>query len=59
MAAKAVVRDVARVLGHPFGFGDRIAKLIPIELGITLKHALEKEPELARLQRDDEEKCTR
>ncbi len=36
MAAKAVVRDVARVLGHPFGVGDRIAKLIPNELDITL-----------------------
>jgi DNA polymerase-3 subunit alpha len=55
MAAKAVVRDVARVLGHPFGFGDRIAKLIPNELGITLQQAMEKEPELARLNRDDEE----
>ena len=55
MAAKAVVRDVGRVLGHPFGFVDRIAKLIPIELDITLEKALEKEPELARLNRDEEE----
>jgi DNA polymerase III subunit alpha len=55
MAAKAVVRDVGRVLGHPFGFVDRIAKLIPNELDITLEAALEKEPELARLNRDDEE----
>ena len=55
MAAKAVVRDVARVLGHPFGLADRIAKLIPNELDITLEAALEKEPELARLNRDDEE----
>jgi DNA polymerase III subunit alpha len=55
MAAKAVVRDVGRVLGHPFGFVDRIAKLIPNELGITLSQALEKEPELARLNREDEE----
>ena len=55
MAAKAVVRDVARVLGHPFGFADRIAKLIPNELDITLDAALKKEPELARLNRDDEE----
>ncbi len=55
MAAKAVVRDVARVLGHPFGFADRIAKLIPNELDITLDAALEKEPELARLNREDEE----
>ncbi len=55
MAAKAVVRDVGRVLGHPFGFTDRIAKLVPNELDITLDAALEKEPELARLNRDDEE----
>jgi DNA polymerase-3 subunit alpha len=55
MAAKAVVRDVGRVLGHPFGFVDRIAKLIPNELDITLEKALEKEPELAKLDRDDEE----
>jgi DNA polymerase-3 subunit alpha len=55
MAAKAVVRDVARVLGHPFGFADRLAKLIPNELDITLDAALKKEPELARLNRDDED----
>ena len=55
MAAKAVVRDVGRVLGHPYGFVDRIAKLIPIELGITLTDALEKEPELRRLYDTDEE----
>jgi DNA polymerase III subunit alpha len=55
MAAKAVVRDVGRVLGHPYGFVDRIAKLIPMELGITLQDALEKEPELKRLYEADEE----
>ncbi len=55
MAAKAVVRDVGRVLGHPYGFVDRIAKLIPNELGITLADALEKEPELKRLYESDEE----
>jgi DNA polymerase-3 subunit alpha len=55
MAAKAVVRDVGRVLGHPFGFVDRIAKLIPNELDITLEKALEKEPELFRLDKEDEE----
>ena len=46
MAAKAVVRDVGRVLGMSYGFVDRIAKLIPFELGITLDDALAKEPEL-------------
>ncbi|HEX4051708.1 MAG TPA: DNA polymerase III subunit alpha [Steroidobacteraceae bacterium] len=55
MAAKAVVRDVGRVLGHPYGFVDRIAKLVPFELGITLDAAIEKEPELKRLYSEDEE----
>ena len=41
MAAKAVVRDVGRVLGHTYGYVDRIAKLIPFELGITLDKALD------------------
>ncbi len=40
MAAKAVVRDVGRVLGHPYGMVDKIAKLIPLELGVTLSDAL-------------------
>ena len=55
MAAKAVVRDVGRVLGHPYGFVDRIAKLVPFELGITLDDALEKEPELKKLYDSEEE----
>jgi DNA polymerase-3 subunit alpha len=55
LAAKAVVRDVGRVLGHPYGFVDRIAKLIPFELGITLDDAIAKEPELKRLSQQDEE----
>jgi DNA polymerase III subunit alpha len=48
MAAKAVVRDAGRVLGHPYGFVDRIAKLIPNELDITLDAALKQEPELRK-----------
>ncbi|HEY1874348.1 MAG TPA: DNA polymerase III subunit alpha, partial [Steroidobacteraceae bacterium] len=55
MAAKAVVRDVGRVLGMPYGYVDRIAKLIPFELGITLDAALEKEAELKRLYQEEEE----
>jgi DNA polymerase III subunit alpha len=55
MAAKAVVRDVGRVLGMGYGYVDKIAKLIPFELGITLDDALEKEPELKRLYNEDEE----
>jgi len=55
MAAKAVVRDVGRVLGMSYGFVDRIAKLVPFELGITLEAALQKEPELQRLYQGEEE----
>lgn len=55
MAAKAVVRDVGRVLGHPYGFVDRIAKLIPFELGMTLDKAIEDEPALKTLMEEDEE----
>ena len=55
MAAKAVIRDVGRVLGHPYGFVDKLAKLIPFELGMTLTRALVEEAELKRLYNDDEE----
>ncbi len=55
MAAKAVVRDVGRVLGHPYGFVDQIAKLIPFELGMTLDKALEQEEELKRRYEEEEE----
>src|SRR5215469_10192117 len=55
MAAKAVVRDVGRVLGMTYGYVDRIAKLIPFELGITLDAALEKEAELKRLYQEEDE----
>lgn len=54
MGAKAAVRDVARVLGLSFAEGDRIAKLIPTELDITLDSALEKIPELRQLYEQDE-----
>ena len=55
MAAKAVVRDVGRVLGMTYGYVDRIAKLVPFELGITLDEALTKEPELKKLYDTEEE----
>jgi DNA polymerase-3 subunit alpha len=42
MAARAVLRDVVRVLGKPYGFGDRLAKAIPETLGISLEEAYEK-----------------
>ena len=55
MAAKAVVRDVGRVLGHGYGFVDTIAKLIPFEIGMTLTKALEQEPDLKDRYDNDEE----
>ena len=55
MAAKAVIRDVGRVLDLPFHFVDGISKLIPMELGITLSDALVKEPQLAERRETEEE----
>src|SRR5258706_12680571 len=55
MAAKAVVRDVGRVLSMPYGKVDRIAKLIPFELGMTLERALSVEPQLKALMHGEEE----
>ena len=43
MAAKAVVRDVARVQGKSYGLADKLSKLIPFEVGMTLAKALEQE----------------
>ncbi|ROO68646.1 DNA polymerase III alpha subunit [Vibrio crassostreae] len=55
MAAKAVIRDVGRVLGHPFGFVDRISKLVPPDPGMTLEKAFLAEPALPELYDGDEE----
>jgi len=55
MAARAVVRDVGRVLGYPYGFVDQIAKLIPFELGITLDVALKDEEQLRQRYHEEEE----
>ncbi|MBS0614566.1 MAG: DNA polymerase III subunit alpha, partial [Proteobacteria bacterium] len=55
LAAKAVVRDVGRVLGHNYGYVDKIAKLIPFEIGMTLDKALEREEELKSLYKSDGE----
>jgi DNA polymerase-3 subunit alpha len=55
LAAKAVIRDVGRVLDLGFNFVDQFAKLIPNELGITLKDALDKEPAIrARIDSEEE-----
>jgi DNA polymerase III subunit alpha len=53
MLAKAVLRDVARAMNFPYADADRIAKLVPNDLNISLSQALEQEPELKRLYRDD------
>ena len=55
MGAKAVVRDVGRVLGMPFGEVDRIAKLIPGELKISLDSAVERVPELRQMAESTDE----
>ncbi|MFT5704078.1 MAG: DNA polymerase-3 subunit alpha [Shewanella sp.] len=55
MAAKAVIRDVGRVLGHPYGFVDRISKMVPAEPGMTLAKAFEMEPTLQESYDADEE----
>lgn len=55
MAAKAVIRDVGRVLGHPFGFVDRISKLVPPDPGMTLEKAFIAESALQELYDADEE----
>ncbi|HEC03092.1 MAG TPA: DNA polymerase III subunit alpha, partial [Phycisphaerales bacterium] len=46
MKARAVIRDICRVLGVPQGQADRLAKLVPFSLDMTLDKALETEPEL-------------
>jgi len=54
MAARAVVRDVGRALGMTYADQDRVAKLVPAELGMTLTRALETVPELKALSTQDE-----
>ena len=55
MAAKAVVRDVGRVLDLPYNFVDQLAKLIPFELGITLEKAKLQEPQIGeRIEKEEE-----
>ncbi len=55
MAAKAVVRDVGRVMGFPYGFVDKIAKLIPFEVGMTLDKAMKQEAQLRTRYEEEEE----
>jgi DNA polymerase-3 subunit alpha len=53
MQARAVVRDVGRVMGMSYADVDRIAKMIPADPNITLKEAVESEPELKSLYKND------
>ena len=55
MAAKMVIRDVARVLDIPYAEADKLAKMIPNEVHITIKKALEQNRELQELYATDEE----
>ncbi len=55
MAAKAVVRDVARVQDKPFGLADRLSKLIPFEVGMTLAKAMDREEELRDFVAENED----
>ena len=55
LAAKGVIRDVARVMDLPYAFADSIAKMVPNELNITLELALERNPEFRRLYQEDEQ----
>ncbi|OUS13855.1 DNA polymerase III subunit alpha [Gammaproteobacteria bacterium 53_120_T64] len=55
MAAKAVVRDVARAQGKSYGLADRLSKMIPFEIGITLQKAYDQEEILRDFLEQDEE----
>jgi DNA polymerase-3 subunit alpha len=55
MAAKAVVRDVARVQGKSYGLADKLSKLIPFEPGMTLAKAMQMEPQLPEFIDGDED----
>ena len=53
LAAKNAIRDVTRALDLPYSEGDRLAKMIPNELNITIDKALEKNAELAKIYQDE------
>ena len=54
MSARMVIRDVGRALDVPYAEADRLAKMVPMELHITIKKALEQNPELKALYETDE-----
>ncbi|QCI23787.1 DNA polymerase III subunit alpha [Buchnera aphidicola (Macrosiphoniella sanborni)] len=55
LTAKAVIRDVGRVLGYPYGFLNKLSKLIPMDPGITLNEAFSQELELSNLYKNNED----
>ena len=55
MAAKAVVRDVARAQGKPYGLADKLSKLIPFDVGMTLTRAMRESADLRAFVEEDEE----
>ena len=55
MAAKAVVRDVARAQGKPYGLGDKLSKMVPFQVGMTLEKAMQESAELKAFVDEDEE----
>ena len=55
MAAKAVVRDVARVQGKPYNLADKLSKLIPLEPGMPLARPMDEEPLLKEFVAHDED----
>ncbi|TQV86627.1 DNA polymerase III subunit alpha [Aliikangiella coralliicola] len=55
LAAKAVIRDVGRVLSQPYGFVDKMSKLIPFDVGMTLSKAWEQEEEIRQRYEEEED----
>jgi len=55
MAARAVVKDVTRALGKPYGLGERISKMIPFVPGMTLDRAIKEQPIFKQTIKDDPE----
>ena len=54
MAARAAIRDVARAMDFPYAEADRLAKLVPETLKITIREAIKQEPELKKAYEKDE-----
>ena len=55
MSARSVIRDVGRALAMPYGDVDRIAKMIPFQIGITIKDAVVINPELQKAEREEDD----